>query len=146
MLAAVEDRWAVVNVRKRAEGFGSEEAKNKFMPGRSQKEVLRALAAVGGGLTSRYPNNIMGIAKLADLDICPVVLPGDTMNAVRRHLEKDGVMPAVKSTYRQACLEGWASAPTNEIQKAIWDQVHSIPDKPIKIEFDPATQKGKVTK
>ena len=40
-------------------------------------------------------------------------------------------------TYRQACQEGWAPAPKNDEQKAIWNQVHAIPDKPIKIEFDP---------
>ena len=28
-------------------------------------------------------------------------------------------------TYRQACIEGWAPAPTNDVQKAIWEKVHS---------------------
>jgi len=42
---------------------------------------------------------------------------------------------------REACQEGWAPAPTNDIQKAIWNEVRQLPAKPIKIEFDPA--KGK---
>jgi len=33
--------------------------------------------------------------------------------------------------------EGWAPAPTNEYQKIVWDKVHAIPQKPMKIEFDP---------
>ena len=41
------------------------------------------------------------------------------------------------STYRKACQEGWALAPTNDVQKAIWKEVHSIPDKPMTIEYKP---------
>ena len=40
-------------------------------------------------------------------------------------------------TYKEACEEGWAPAPTNEIQKAIWDKVRATPKNPMKIEFDP---------
>ena len=40
------------------------------------------------------------------------------------------------STYKKACQEGWVSAPTNDIQKAIWDKVHAAPKNPMKIEFD----------
>jgi hypothetical protein len=39
------------------------------------------------------------------------------------------------------CQEGWAPPPTNEYQRAIWNDVHKIPEKPMKIDFDPA--KGK---
>ena len=40
-----------------------------------------------------------------------------------------------------ACREGWASAPTNDVQKAIWDKVRAIPDKPLTIEYDPKKDK-----
>ena len=52
-----------------------------------------------------------------------------------------GITPAIESTYRKACKEGWAPQPTNEYQQAIWDSFHELPTKPVKIEFDPA--KGK---
>ena len=52
-----------------------------------------------------------------------------------------GCAEAKFTTYKQACREGWAPPPTNDVQKAIWDQVRQMPAKPIKIEFDPA--KGK---
>ena len=36
---------------------------------------------------------------------------------------------------------GWAPQPTNEVQRAIWDKVHAIPDKPLTIEFNPKKDK-----
>ena len=43
--------------------------------------------------------------------------------------------------YSRACREGWAPPPTNDVQRTIWKQVHAVPDKPIKIEFDPKKDK-----
>ena len=134
MLAAMEDRWAVVNVRKLAAGFGSDEAKEKFLPGRCQKEVLRAFAAVGGGFKSQYPNNIIDIHRIPDLDPCRVIIPNDTMQGIRKMLETLDVTPITKATYRMACEQGWAPQPTNDYQKAIWEEVYTMPDKPIKIQ------------
>ena len=48
-------------------------------------------------------------------------------------------MPGKRSVYRKACEEGWAPAPTNDVQKAIWDKVHAMPTEPIKIK--PETKK-----
>ena len=48
-----------------------------------------------------------------------------------------GVAVRRRVSYRKACQEGWAPAPTNDIQKAIWDKVHAVPATPMKIEFDP---------
>ena len=52
-------------------------------------------------------------------------------------LSKLGVTRSRRIPYRVAVQEGWAANPTNDYQKAVWKEVHSIPDKPIKIEFDP---------
>ena len=38
-----------------------------------------------------------------------------------------GVVPAETATYRQACREGWAPAPTNDVQRAIWDRYRAAP-------------------
>ena len=48
-----------------------------------------------------------------------------------------GLVPWRQATYKKACEEGWAPAPTNEYQKAIWEKVHAVPKNPMKIEFDP---------
>jgi hypothetical protein len=53
------------------------------------------------------------------------------------YLKSLGVTPAEMTTYRKACREGWAPAPTNDIQKAIWEQVKADkergPTNPLKI-------------
>ena len=139
MLAAIEDQWAVVNVRKLLSGLADDAARTKFWPGRCQKEVLRAFIAVSGGLTSDYPNNILSVEKLSDLDLYGAFIPADAMRGIRKTLGAIGVTPVVKASYKNACQQGWAPPPTNDVQKAIWDKVHTIPTKPIKIEFDPKT-------
>ena len=44
-----------------------------------------------------------------------------------------GVTVRATTNYKTACREGWAPAPTNDVQKAIWDKVHAMPTEPIKI-------------
>lgn len=68
------------------------------------------------------------------------------IQAVGRHMVKTGMEPTVVKTYRKACEEGWAKNPSNDTEREIWDQVHAIPSKSLQIKFDPAAQKGKVTK
>ena len=65
----------------------------------------------------------------------------DVLNTLERQLPDYGVMPWQQTTYKRACKQGWAPAPTNDYQRIIWDKVHSTPKNPIKIEFDP--KKGK---
>jgi hypothetical protein len=55
----------------------------------------------------------------------------------QRHLKAIGITKKVVKTYLDACEEGWAPAPTNDVQKAIWDKVHAAPKNPMKIEFNP---------
>ena len=64
-------------------------------------------------------------------------LPVDVIARFAPNLKPFGVTPALMVTYRKACTEGWAPAPTNDIQKAIWEKEHAIPKNPMKIEFDP---------
>ena len=82
-------------------------------------------------------------------DKCEVLhdrVPMDKVQAIGAYLAAHGVTPLVTAHYRQACKQGWAPAPTNEYQKAIWDQVHEIPTEPLKIKYqkpDQATDAGK---
>lgn len=57
------------------------------------------------------------------------------------NMKESDVRPYRVAKYSEACQEGWAPPPTNEFQKAIWDKVHAIPDKPMTIEFDPKKDK-----
>lgn len=141
LLAAVEDGWAVVNVRKLAQGLATDEAKAKFLETRCQKETLRAFATVGGGIASQYPNNLMDIAKISDLDTVNVFIPNDVERSMKKILAARGVTPVEKAFYRMACHMGWAPAPTNDAQRAIWTKVHELPTNPIKIKYDPKRDK-----
>ena len=137
LTVAPEEHWAAVNATKIADGLKSDAAKAKFAEARFRKELMRAFAFAAGGTDSQFPDNIMRIASLAEGDLFGEFIPGDTLNKASAHLKHLGLKPSVVATYRQACMQGWAPAPTNDIQKAIWDKAHEIPSKPIKIEFDP---------
>lgn len=140
-----DDGYAVLNVAKYAKGFKFPDDQGLYEK-RCVKGMLRAFVLLCNGGGSHYPGNVATAHNPEQLDLVQDKLPIDIQNAMRKYLEGAGVTPLRRSYYRKACQEGWAPAPTNDVQKAIWEEVHSIPDKPMKIEFDPATQKGKVTK
>ena len=141
MLVAPEDRWAVVNVQRLAEGIPPGALNDRMFAARCRKEIVRAFSLLCGGGASQFAGNMMGTATIADLDTVQEFIPIDMERRWSDYLADIGVKPAYQRTYKQACKEGWAPPPTNDIQRAIWDKVHQIPDKPIKIEFDPKKDK-----
>ena len=141
MLAAVEDGWAVVNVKKLDRGLKTPAAMEKFYAERCLREVIRAFTVVSGGVFSQYPGNIMSISKVEDLDLCKPFIPMDKLESITTYLGARDVTPLRVAPYRKACQEGWAPAPTNDYQKAIWEKVHAPPSKPLKITYDKDNQK-----
>jgi hypothetical protein len=135
LLAAPEERWALVNVAKLGEGLPKGAAGNVLLTTRFRAEMMRAFSLVAGGASSQYPNNIHAATELAQLDAMDAdALTMDVILRCQNHLQKDlNVMPERVVTYRRARQEGWAPAPTNDVQKAIWDKVHEMPSAPIKI-------------
>ena len=137
LLVAPEDGWAIVNVARLAEGAGSEDV----IANRTTKELLRAFAlSCGCSFMSRTQIVLRDdVRSPKDLD-SQSIEPSYGVEAqmtLARLLPTYGLMPWKQTTYKKACQEGWAPAPTNDIQKAIWDKVHAVPAKPMKIEFDP---------
>lgn len=134
VLSAPESKWAMVNVRNLKNGLGAKEA---FLRARVQKELTRGFALLAGAQSSNYPNSIMGpVRNEKDLDQFPDWrLAVDVVARFKPYLSAFGIAPAEEATYRRACQEGWAPAPTNEYQKAIWNQTHEIPTEPLKIEY-----------
>ncbi len=132
-LIAPEARWAVVNI---ASLRHNSEA---FFKARVMKAVTRAMVLLLGGADSQYPMCIMGsVVKASDLDKYPDSrLPVDVLDRMQKNMSVIGMAPFKITTYRKACEDGWAPQPTNEYQQAIWDKVHAMPEKPMKIEFDP---------
>lgn len=134
-----------MNARKLERNLMTERAKEKFLDWRIRRQVARTLSFLSGCI-SQFRRTPTQIFKLEELDDAGIMMPMDQVERFGQYCRSRGQTPLVTVPYHKACVEGWAPAPTNEFQKAVWDKVHSIPDKPLKIQFDPAAQKGKVTK
>ncbi len=138
LLIAPENRWAMVNIAPIAQ-----EKRPAFFEQRTKKELSRAFAYLCGATGSRYERSLTrGITSQSDLDKNPdYELPMDVVQRFWDYMKPLGVLPIQRATYIKACQEGWAPEPTNDVQRSVWQKVHAIPDKPIKIEFDPKKDK-----
>lgn len=135
-LVALEEKWAMINVAKL--GDGSADA--KALGNRIQRELSRVLRAlIMGGTTVRGQ---AAVTCFNDLDLITTdPIDGKQLYTIVHSLQSFGLTPPRVVPYRRACQEGWAPAPTNDIQKAIWEKIHAAPDKPIKITYDKGRQK-----
>ena len=132
ILHAPENRWVVLNA-----AVVAKEQRPAFFQARSKKQISRSLALLCGASNSQFSGALTrGIVNEEDLDKnIDYVLPIDVFNRFRTYMEPLGVRPAVYDTYDRACQQGWAPAPTNEIQRIIWDETHAIPTEPLKIKY-----------
>ena len=140
LLIAPENRWALVNISVIAA-----EKRPAYFQARVKKQISRAFAILCGATDSQFPGCLTrAIVNEADLDKnIDYALPVDIFGRMRKYMAVLGVKPMKYKPYDAACEEGWAPAPTNDVQKKIWAEVHAIPTKPIKIEFDPKRDAGK---
>ena len=120
LLIAPENRWGMVNVAPLAVG-----ATNEVLAERIRKEISRAFAMLAGAMTSQYQASILSpIFQPEALDKkYELRLPYDVQSRVISSLPSFGITPYIQSNYRKACQEGWAPSPTNEFQKAIFEQI-----------------------
>ena len=140
LLAAPENRWVLVNVAGLAAGAGE---KPQFFKARVKKELTRGFCLLAGAQDSGFKMSLTGCkTRPEQLDThADCRLPVDVVKRFAPYLEGYGIRPEKRVSYRKACEEGWAPPPTNDVQRAIWKDVHTIPDKPITIEFDPKKDK-----
>ena len=134
MTAYPEEHLALVNMTVLSKGVSSGVRQDRI-----EKLTWRAIGhIVGCGSPDGYTCVMKPLRNMAELDAMPnkFIHPASFFKA-RPYFDMCGVTPARKGTYEAACQQGWAPAPTNDLQKAIWDKVHAIPANPIKIEFDP---------
>ena len=141
MLVAPEMGWAEINVDALAPDLKSDAARKKFLPTRLQKMILRAFVYANGAGGSGYTGNILDTVGVRELDYLDLNLPVDAVSRAIEHAIRRKLIPSETVSYHQACQEGWAPQPTNEIQKTIWEKVHTPPSKPIKITYDKDKQK-----
>ena len=112
---------------------------------RVKAELTRAvLMSLGCGISPFQPDLMCEVQNLKMLDRLDRANVGPAVRSVyeetRQRLDMEKVVIA---SYRQACQQGWAPEPTNDVQKAIWKEVHELPSEPIKIKFDPKRDAGK---
>lgn len=106
-------------------------------------ELTRSiLAALGVGFSMYQPDIMTYVTSVADLDRMTMDHPNpETVNNISYATKKRAIKQVRFATYRRACEEGWAPSPTNDEQRAIWDDVRKLPSDPIKIKFDPKRDK-----
>ena len=133
-----EEGYAVVNLEKYKKGL-SLPKDNAAYKKRCAKATLKAFMLLCGGCASRYPGHVGTALSVCDLDLSHDKIPIDIQDGIKKYLSSAGVTPLRRTIYKKAVEEGWAPAPTNDIQKAIWDKIHAMPTAPIKIK--PETKK-----
>lgn len=121
LLVAPESRWAMVNVA----AMGGAGVSDDKVAERVTKETWRAFGYLMGAADSTYANCLMkSICSPAELDqlvakaLCP-----EPMNKIAQHMNKLGLKPLRITTYRNAVEEGWAPAPCNDSQRAVWNEL-----------------------
>lgn len=131
IIAAPEDGWGIVNVARLKDSDES-----KFYS-RTRKEILRAFALAAGAMYAAQGDFVLQpVRKPTDLDnLQREEFGAIILNIFPLSLPYLGITPWQQATYVKACEQGWAPAPTNEVQQAIWDKVHEMPSEPIKIKY-----------
>jgi hypothetical protein len=137
ILTAPEQGWASLNVAPLKSDSPDKERFHK----RVCKETWRTLVYMLGGGNNQMPACVMKpCVDVKDIDALKMEQPSpDPFREMSLTAKKLGLAQARLTSYRKACQEGWAPAPANDIQKAIWEEVHAMPTAPIKIK--PETKK-----
>ena len=135
LLVAPEAAWSIVNMR----ALKADTPPDIRFRNRAVKEIWRAAALALGASTSAYkPCVLEPVTSLGDLDANLAMRPcPEPCNKIVDVSRKLGIAQLRFASYRQACREGWAPAPTNDVQRAIWTQINSDkergPSKPLTI-------------
>ena len=131
-LCAPEAGWGVMNVAP----LVADKPDAAKLARRVEKMLNRTFSAVHqGGRANMSPNCVTETAfDVASLDalICSELSPEPLMKA-QANMIATGYRTQKVGTYLSACEEGWAPAPTNDVQRKIWNAVHRMPTNTIPI-------------
>ena len=137
-----EDAVGIVNVASLKSAAGELFRERVF------KETWRGIALALSGFATVAPNGrvvksiLAPVYSVKNLDEMKMsALSPSQCSAVYEAVSGIGLQAAKPVLYSVAVRQGWAPPPTNAVQKAIWQKVHAIPDKPITIEYDPKIDK-----
>lgn len=117
-LVAMESRWMMINAAKVLDANVSSDVNCK----RLRREMARCLKAFFSSVAQGKDSYV--VSSGIDLDLISVdPIDGQALFNIIHGLPNFGLKPERKTTYKKACQEGWAPAPTNDYQKAIWEQI-----------------------
>lgn len=121
LLTSPDECWAKINVAPLA----ADKPDDYKLKLRVNKQMWRAFAFVCGGCFTETPACLLKPARtVAELDgIKGTTIGPDSFLRVHSYLVDAKCAPAGMTSYRAAVKEGWAPAPTNDIQKAVWQSV-----------------------
>ena len=135
ILVAPEDPWAAVNVKNLMKDNPTPEV----LKTRIRKELWRAFAfAMGAANSQMQPCLMRPVFSLKDLDAEKVaILSPEPLMGISQTAERLNFATSRRVTYKTAVVEGWAPAPTNDVQRAICEKVKAeqseSPSNPLKI-------------
>jgi hypothetical protein len=115
-----EERVAIVNADKATQFATGTDADARLI-----KEMWRAVGFISGAGFSPNDTSVMQpVGSPLELDTVEwqVIHPSAYQN-MSKFFKKYGVKRGHSVTYKKACLEGWAPAPTNDYQRAIFEAV-----------------------
>jgi hypothetical protein len=125
LLVAPESRWGIVNVT----ALGGANVTADKLADRLIKEIWRAYGYLMGAAHSSFEHCVLKpVLTPGDLDSldCKTICP-EPFVKIWNQAEKLGIKAIHMTTYRKAVAAGWAPAPTNEIQHAIWKELKQMP-------------------
>ena len=119
VLVAPEDHWAQINVAKLDDG----KVKPLKLAARVRKHMIRSFAFLVGG--SQYGMPLFGaLRSMKQLDgFEEAGIPIDIIMRAQKYLKTIGIVPEQLSSYREILDNGYNLAPTNDYQKAIYEEV-----------------------
>ena len=131
-----EERIAIINASKYQEGKDPVRREERI-----HKELWRSLGFISGIGYAPFKNDVLQpVYSVPELDALEWhVMQPMHFQKMYAGMASRGIKRARHIPYRLAVMEGWAAAPTNQYQKAVWDEVHKLPTEPIKIK--PETKK-----
>lgn len=117
ILVAPEQAWGIVNTFALSKDKPTKDVLSK----RVQKEIWRVLAiSLGASNSMSQPCVMSQVNSLTDLDNKCIMMPcPEPFNFMISASSKLGIGRIYRTTYKRACIEGWAPAPTNDIQRAL---------------------------
>ena len=121
LLFAPESRWGIVNIA----ALKKDSPDSQVLERRLRREIWRGFSIVAGSYTTETPHCVLApVASLRDLDnIDGNTFSPEPLSRMEKNMRRFGIKPYYRCSYKAAVKQGWAPAPTNDVQKAVWEKV-----------------------